>query len=314
VGGCWYARGVERTSISIVGAGRFGTALAERLNEAGYSIPEIVVRGNVRRDHWRRLARKVGARLVAIQDAELTADVIWLCVPDAEISSAADRLQARNWAGKTAFHSSGVMTCDVLGELRERGGLIASVHPLTTFVSGSVPQLAGVPFAIEGDRGATLMAGQIVRRLHGRPIPIRKEDKIAYHTFATMVCPLLVSLLAAAERTAALSGISAGEARQRMMPILRQTLANYENLGPAKAFSGPIVRGDVETIRRHLEVVQGLPRVKGAYAALAQAALEFLPSRNRAGIAELLSTAHSAQTPRARRSKALNRRERGEQT
>jgi predicted short-subunit dehydrogenase-like oxidoreductase (DUF2520 family) len=286
---------VKRPSIAIVGIGRLGTALVKRLANSGYDITQVI-------------SRKVRPRV-----DKVNADLIWFCVPDSEIAQVAARFADSTWSGRIAFHSSGALTSDVLVPLRRKGAHLASVHPLMTFVSGSVPDLAGVSFAIEGDKTAVRVARSIVHDLGATPARVRKRDKIGYHAFATMVCPLLVSLLAGAERTAALSGISAGEARRRMMPILRQTLANYEKLGPAKAFSGPIVRGDVETIRRHLEKMQGLPTVKRAYAALAQAALEFLPSRNRAGIAKLLSSAHSAQTSRARRSKAFDRRERGEQ-
>ena len=131
-----------------------------------------------------------------------------------------------------------------------------------TFVKGSVPELTGVPFAIEGDAAAVRVARTVVRNLGGKPVAIRKQDKVAYHAFATMICPLLVSLLAASEKAAALAGMSAAESRRRMLPIIRQTLRNYEKLGPARAFSGPIVRGDVETIRAHLKALAKSPSAK----------------------------------------------------
>jgi predicted short-subunit dehydrogenase-like oxidoreductase (DUF2520 family) len=157
-----------------------------------------------------------------------------------------------------------------------------------TFVKGSVPELVDVPFAIEGDPAAVRMAQTVVRSLGGKAVAIRKQDKVAYHAFATMICPLLVSLLAASEKAAALAGISAADARRRMLPIIFETLRNYQKLGPAKAFSGPIVRGDVATIRAHLDVLTKSPSSKKAYAALARTALDVLPNRNRSQIARLL--------------------------
>jgi predicted short-subunit dehydrogenase-like oxidoreductase (DUF2520 family) len=97
-----------------------------------------------------------------------------------------------------------------------------------------------------------------------------------------------VTLLAASEKTAALAGISKAEARRRIMPIVRQTLRNYEKLGPAGAFSGPIVRGDAKTIQSHLKMLAKAPSAKRAYVALAQAALEFLPNQNRREIAQVI--------------------------
>jgi len=255
-------------SIGIVGTGRLGTALAKRLSEGGYSAKILT----------RKSARKT----------QLGADVMWFCVPDAEIARAAYSFSQIRWKGKYAFHSSGVLSSDALNSLRNAGAGVASVHPLMTFVKGSVPELTGVPFAIEGDASAVRVARVIIRNLGGQAVAIKKRDKVAYHAFATMICPLLVSLLTASEKAAALAGMSAPDARRRMLPIIRQTLHNYERLGPAKAFSGPIVRGDVETICAHMEALTEAPAAKNAYAALARAALELLPNHNRRLIARLL--------------------------
>jgi predicted short-subunit dehydrogenase-like oxidoreductase (DUF2520 family) len=123
---------------------------------------------------------------------------------------------------------------------------------------------------------------------------LRKRDKAAYHAFATMICPLLVSLLASSEAVAALARISKREARHRMMPIIRQTLANYAHLGPPGSFSGPIVRGDLETIRRHLGALAKAPAAQQAYVALVKSALEYLPSQNERKIREVLKTFKAA--------------------
>ncbi|MGH9515142.1 MAG: Rossmann-like and DUF2520 domain-containing protein [Terriglobales bacterium] len=258
---------VRRPAIAIVGMGCLGTALFGRLTEAGYSVKGI--------------SRKGGATSL------LNADVVWFCVPDGEIVRAAHSFSQLQWQGKSAFHSSGVLSSDALNCLRTTGGRVASVHPLMTFVKGSLPELTGVPFAIEGDASAVRASKAIVRNLGGQAVAIKKQDKVAYHAFATMICPLLVSLLAASEKTAAHAGMSARESRRRMLPIIRQTLRNYEKLGPAAAFSGPIVRGDVETIRAHLKALSKVPSAKDAYSALARAAMNFLPNRNRRQVVQL---------------------------
>ena len=280
---------MKRPSIAIVGGGRLGTALAVHLLRAGYHIAEILSRDSRSSlADARKLARRVKSHASSFRSARLDADLVWFCVPDSEIGSVAAKLSGFEWKGKIAFHSSGVRAGDALKALRKRGAAVASVHPLMTFVRGSVPDLAAVPFAIEGDGKAVRVAFKVVKDLGGIPVPIRKEEKVPYHAFATMICPLLVALLAAAEETAAAAGLSRKSARRRMMAIVRQTLTNYAKLGPAKSFSGPIVRGDVETINQHLKALTKVPKAKRAYIALAESALTYLPSRNRRDIERLV--------------------------
>jgi predicted short-subunit dehydrogenase-like oxidoreductase (DUF2520 family) len=276
--------------IAVVGAGNLANALAISLHVAGYTIEAIVTRSNAA-SRARKLAREVGAHALRAWPDDLRADVVWFCVPDGEIQKAAQATTNKvDWAGRAALHSSGALTSDELNGLRQRGAGVASVHPLMTFVRGSWPTLSGVSFAIEGDASAMRVARQIVKDLGGRAFPIRKKDKSAYHAWGTFVSPLLTALLATAEEVAAAAGIPQKQARSRMIPILRQTLENYTTFGAAAGFSGPIVRGDVETVRRHLQVLHGIPRVREVYSALALAAVENLPGKRKAVLRRLLKS------------------------
>jgi hypothetical protein len=259
----------------------------------------------------------------------VSADVIWFCVPDGEIRAAAlalsqtprrfDKLRvgsfAKNarrtgqpefewdkfdWKGTVALHSSGALSSDELSVLRERGAAVASVHPLMTFVRGATGRrssmresraLAGVPFAIEGDASAVRMARRLVKDLGGIAYAIRKDDKAAYHAWGTFASPLLTALLATTEHVAALAGVNRRAVKQRMLPILRQTLANYAAFGAADGFSGPMVRGDVNTVKRHLKVLRGMPPAREVYVALAGAALEYLPVKNKKSLKRILDSA-----------------------
>jgi predicted short-subunit dehydrogenase-like oxidoreductase (DUF2520 family) len=209
--------------------------------------------------------------------------VIWLAVPDREIASCAAFLaQTRtDWKGKIVLHSSGALTSDALAPLREQGAYVASVHPLMTFVHGASPSVRGVSFALEGDPVAVRTARGVVKTLGGVPHTIRGRDKTAYHAWGTFASPLLTVLFAVAEKVAARANVSPAEARRRMIPILRQTVENYAAFGAAAGFSGPIVRGDAETVRKHLAVLRGIPGADEIYRALALAALQILPVENR---------------------------------
>jgi predicted short-subunit dehydrogenase-like oxidoreductase (DUF2520 family) len=269
--------------IAIVGPGRLGRALALELKRVGYTISEIVSRSSAASKRKAGdLARRVKAHSSTSDRARLDADLVWFCVPDREIAASARQLASVvDWTKKIALHSSGALASDELKSLRQRGAGIASVHPLMTFVTGSMPSLNGVPFAMEGDAAAVRSARQIVRALGGDAFTIRKQHKAAYHAWGAFASPLLVAMLVTAEQLARKAGLSAVEARKKMLPIVRQTIANYGALGAAGAFSGPIVRGDAEIVRKHLQVLRKLPEATDVYLALARAALRYLPARNR---------------------------------
>jgi predicted short-subunit dehydrogenase-like oxidoreductase (DUF2520 family) len=242
---------------------------------------------------------------VDVARATIDSDVVWLCVPDDAVAKVARSLaQNADWRGRVALHSSGALASDEMVALRRRGALAASVHPMMTFVAGSrqaglsrtgllhtgaQPSLAGVPFAIEGDAPAVRASRAIVKELGGKAYTIRRQDKVAYHAWGTFASPLLTALLATTEHVAAAAGVNRREAKRRMLPILQQTLANYVALDAAGSFSGPIVRGDVETIRRHLRVLRKVPEAGEVYAALAKAAVRYLPGRRKPQVARLLN-------------------------
>jgi predicted short-subunit dehydrogenase-like oxidoreductase (DUF2520 family) len=259
------------------------------LMRAGYGISEIVSGDSIAsRRKARALAKQVQAK-VATAAAHLEGDLIWFCVPDREIARTAQGLaKAVDWRGRIALHSSGALASVELRALRLCGAAVASVHPLMTFVSGSFPSLKGVPFALEGDPASLRVARRIVRDLGAEAFSISSKRKTAYHAWGAFTSPLLIALLAMAERVARTAGLSTAQARRKMLPIVQQTLANYGKLGPAGAFSGPIVRGDAEVVRQHLKELKKLPEAREVYLALARAGLRYLPARNRGALEKLL--------------------------
>jgi len=286
------------STVAIVGAGSLATSLAVALDRGGFTITEIVARDSPQsRRRARRLAAKVGAREVTADAAALDSELLWLCVPDREIRSAAsvlaNRLAVRAPVHKKrkvlfAFHSSGALGSRELEPLRQAGVAVASVHPLMTFVAGTHPSLQGVPFAVEGDDAATRVARRIVRRLGGESFALPARRKAAYHAWATLTSPLLVAFLVTLEEAASAAGLSRQDARRKSLPIITETLANYSRLGPARSFSGPLVRGDAETVAKHLAVLKKHPGAREVYVALARAALRGLPVKNRIELTRLL--------------------------
>src|SRR5438105_1080614 len=190
----------RKPTITLVGPGRLGTALIAGLRASGYKVPQIIRRDN----------RK--------GKCSFTSDVIWFCVPDRAIATAAQNLgSATEWKGKTAFHSSGALPSDELDVLRSKGAAVAAVHPLMTFVQKSRPSLKGVPFATEGDPAAVQTAKRIIHDLGGEAFLISKRAKPLYHAWGAFTSPLLIALLVTAEQVARAAGLSPNDARKKML-------------------------------------------------------------------------------------------------
>ena len=288
---CYAACVPRKPSIAIIGAGNLAQALAPALWRAGYAIAEIASReGAESRRRAQALAKRVRSRAVTITNMRMTADVIWFCVTDDAIPGSARAMAAHaDWHGKIALHSSGALSSTELDSLQAQGAAIASVHPMMTFVRNSAPNMKGVAFALEGDDKAVRLGRRIALDLGGVPFRIGRESKVLYHAMGSFSSPLVVAVLALAERVAAEAGIPRAKIPAAMRPILRKTFENYLTNGAPAAFSGPINRGDLETVKKHLADLRKLPRAREAYIALARAAAEMLPVKNRAAIVRLLS-------------------------
>ena len=265
--------------------------LAPALKRAGFTITEIVARDQpASMKRAQKLARAVGANAVKMGEAALNSEIVWLAVPDSRIRRIAESLASRANLGavRFAFHSSGALGSRELAPLKSAGLAVASVHPLMTFVPGRKPALSGVPFAMEGDASAVRKARAIVRAIGGKSLAVAARHKAAYHAWATMTSPLLLAYLVTLEHTAGEAGVGRETARKMSLPILRQTLDNYARLGAADSFTGPFIRGDSETVAKHLELSKRNSQVLAVYVALARVALDALPVRNREIIKRLI--------------------------
>jgi predicted short-subunit dehydrogenase-like oxidoreductase (DUF2520 family) len=280
----------SKASITLIGAGNLAQALGPALRAAGYKIDAVAARENApSRKRAAALAKKLGARAVALEDAEPQSDIIWICHTDDALANTAKWLAHKvGWKNKTVFHSSGALTSAVIAPLKRAGASTASLHPMMTFVPNSAPTMQGVPFAVEGDARAVAAARKLVKDLGGEIFKIRKAAKSLYHALGSFSSPLLVATLATAERVGHGAGLSAAQTRSVIAPILQQTLKNYLRDGAAAAFSGPIKRGDLNTVRRHLQKLKRVPEASEVYRALVKSALLDLPSQNRKELLELL--------------------------
>jgi len=280
---------ISGLSVAIVGLGSLGRVLALALNAGGFDVIELVVR---RRPESKRRARAVAARLgakVVHLGDPLAAKLVLMAVPDGVIGATARELsRSGEWQGKTVLHTSGALDASALAELKHRGASVGSAHPMNSFVeSSSAKDLRGISFAVEGDTAAVRVAEKIARALRGKPIQIPAVLKPVYHAFGALASPLLVSLLAAAEDLGRAAGVK--DPREAMEPIVRRTVENFFREGAAASFSGPMKRGDIVTLERHLRALRSKPRIRKVYLALAEHAAARLPVLNKAALKRLLS-------------------------
>ena len=280
----------DKPTITLIGAGNLAQALGPALNAAGYKIDFVAARETASsRRRAAMLARLLEARTQSLKDAGPSSDIIWICHTDDALAETAKLLARKpGWAGKIVLHSSGALSSDVLAALKRKGASTASLHPMMTFVSGATPRMEEVPFAVEGDRRAVLVARKIVRDMGAESFAIQKAAKPLYHALGSFSSPLIVAALVTAERVGRGAGLTASQTRRVMAPILRQTMKNYIERGAAAAFSGPIKRGDINTVLRHLKELKRVPEAIEVYRALVKSALMDLPSAKKKELMRIL--------------------------
>lgn len=280
----------DKLTVTLIGAGNLAQALGPALKAAGYRVEFIAARETASsRRRAAMLARFLEARTQSLDNAGPSSDIVWICHTDDALAETA-RLLARKpgWKNKIAFHSSGALSSDVLAPLKRKGASAASLHPMMTFVPGATPRMDEVPFAVEGDSRAVAVARRIVRDLGAESFAIKKAAKPLYHALGSFSSPLIVAALVTAERVGRGAGLTASQTRRVMAPILRQTIKNYAERGAAAAFSGPIKRGDINTVLRHLKELKRVQGTSEVYRALVKSALMDLPSAKRKELMRLV--------------------------
>lgn len=252
--------------VAIIGAGRTGRALGRLAREAGYAIGPVVCRT---RGHAEEAVRFIGGGRAGTEPEG--AALTLLAVPDGEIPVLARA--ARIPEGGILAHTCASFGADVLRPRRPAG----AVHPLRSFAdpARAVELFRGTGCAVDGDPEASDVLERFVKAIGGIPLRVRTERKALYHAGAVFASNYLVASLEAALRLLAEAGVPRGESLPALMALAEGTLANVRSVGIPEALTGPVERGDAETVGRHAEALAvHAPGLAGAYAALARIAVE----------------------------------------
>ena len=249
------AKRKQKTTLSIIGAGRLGTALAVALERQEYWIESLVAR---RAQKARNAARLLDGKPQVLAAKQLSslhpADVFLITVPDDQIADIAAQLSGLEFEA-TALHTSGALSADVLAPLRKQGWHTGSIHPLIS-VSDSDTALEGAFWSVEGDAAALRTGKAIVRDLGGQSFSIRSEDKPLYHAAAVMVSGNVVALFDVALEMLMQCGLDRKTAAAILLPLIASTVRSLQTKDTAHALTGTFSRGDVETVRRHLAALK----------------------------------------------------------
>lgn len=250
------------STLAIIGAGKAGRALGRRLHEAGWRLGVVATRSA---STARAAVREIGAGQPSGQLTRqvLTADVVLITTQDkaiADVAAELARLGGNEWAGKVVLHASGALDSSVLAPFSQEGASIGSIHPMQTFSGQSAPDLSGCVFGIEGSVPAIRVARRMIRQMGGIAVPLAGQNKAGYHAASSIACGHVLALVEAATRLLMAHGFTRRQANRALLPLARQTLDNFERLGPRKAWTGPMARGDYATISRHARALAAFPR------------------------------------------------------
>lgn len=241
--------------IGFIGAGTTGTALASRLDQRGYAISAVNSRSLSSAE---RLSIRVEKCKVCSTSQEVadSAQVVFITTPDDVISKIADEVI---WHSKQyVVHCSGVHSASILKTAKRLGAVTGCFHPLQTFadIEQAFNNLPGSTFALEADEPLLTILKEMSISLQGNCVILRPEDKALYHTAAVFACNYLVTLVKLATDLWNNFNIPQEQAIKALLPLLRGTLQNIQNIGLPNCLTGPIARGDVGTITRHLSTLE----------------------------------------------------------
>lgn len=251
-----------RPTVSIIGAGRLGTALTVALSAEGYSIEAVVGR---RIQSARRAARMVGPQTQAFSFNRLAdlppSKILFITTPDDAIESVAAQLaESIKWSGRgrIAMHASGALSSDALTSLRSVGFSTGSMHPLMSVNDphAGAMRLKLAHFCIEGQPQAVRVARSLVRTLGGKSFSIETRDNALYHAAALMSSGHVVALFDIATELLMRCGLTERQARDGMLPLLTSAVENLAHNTPAHALTGTFARADAATVIKHLAALR----------------------------------------------------------
>lgn len=284
-------------TLTFLGCGKVGRALGQRWAQAKvFSVGQVLTRSLTTAQE---AVAFMGAGQAISEFSQIEpADAFFLATPDDTLASLAKQLAATGMIvqGAICWHASGAIPSQVLKPLKDVGAEIASIHPAKSFAD---PALAaetfnGTPCVIEGTPEACQLLSEACRAIGGVSIQVAMStrDKAVYHAGTTLASNCLVALAEVAMQCLMQAGFQKEQALQLLDPLMTGSIQNVTKLGTVQALTGPISRGEVGTIARHLAALEGSkPIIVQAYRLLSQLIVDVARQKENAD-QDVLNTIH----------------------
>lgn len=263
----------RKEDVTIIGLGKVGTAIGCLLRKAGYPIVAVTSRTQVSLQD--RIRYTGGHPFTAESNAEAAslASCVIIATPDDLIEVVCRNIVQKGGIkkGHKVIHMSGAGGLDLLKTARDAGANVACIHPLQSFadIEGAISNIPSSTFGITADEILTGWSTELVRRLGGIPFVVPESVKPLYHAIACMASNYLTTLLNMVEEAYITIGLNQDEAIRTFWPLVAGTLKNIEARGTVQSLTGPISRGDVGTIEKHISVLRtDLPAYLKVYRAM----------------------------------------------
>ncbi len=248
----------EKDTVAILGPGKVGTAVGFLLRSAGYEITALAGRS---RKSCRKALPYTGGKIYSrLPEAASAARCILITVSDDSIRSVCEEISSAGTPlkGRKVIHMSGAGGLDLLDSARQAGACVGSIHPIQSFadVKGAIDSIPGSTFGVTVDEKIKRWSLRFVRDLGGLPFFVSETDKPLYHAAACLASNYLVTLMHAAEEIYRSLGLSPEKAVRAFWPLVKGTIRNIESKGTVQSLTGPIARGDIGTVEKHLLSLQ----------------------------------------------------------
>ena len=265
----------KATQIGFIGAGNVGGSLAVAMSNAGYPVTAVGSRAFASAQTFAGRISDCTA-YENIQEVADRADFVFISTSDDAIKTVCDQVSWRE--GQGVAHCSGAASGDQLQSAVDQGAAAGAFHPLQAFnsVENGVKAIPGVTFGIEGNDAIQSYLRGIASDIKGIPISLRPQDKVLYHVSGVLMGNLLAVLASVAASMWEKFDHTRDEGVRALSPMMPAVSSNLDSVGVPQAVAGPYVRGDIGTVRKHLEAVSSsAPEYLALYIELALVGLPF---------------------------------------